>query len=224
MFFIIGWLFYNSKSFIPNGLASPFARNTFKPLFFTMAPRSRTTQQSSCVNLPTNIPREQDELAGVRSNSGSNKAFTSPEAPTPPFVSFFAKDLFTKFIKVFMETTQAQTQVLAESQERPLKAIKSEIYWDKSYMECYHFCQQYKDHFKTSGVTGINCTLFKTSFLRDSMSIRWAQYKRHYKSPNPITRSNFKAFFQKNPRSSQAFTDSIWSNFRRDSQYLLEEA
>ena len=91
-------------------------------------------------------------------------------------------------------------------------------------MECYHFCQQCKDNFETSVATEINCTLFAASFLHSSISIRWAQYKRRHKSATPITWSNFKAFFRKNLESSQAFIYNIWSKFRRDSQYLLEEA
>ena len=42
------------------------------------------------------------------SNDGSDKAFTPSEGPTPPLVPPPAKDLFTKFMKVFMETTYAQ--------------------------------------------------------------------------------------------------------------------
>ena len=69
----------------------------------------------------------------------------------------------------------------------------------------------------------MNCTLFAASFLGGSISLRWAQHKRCHKSATPITWPEFKAFFQKNLRSSQAFINSIWSKFRRDSQYQLEE-
>ena len=91
-------------------------------------------------------------------------------------------------------------------------------------MECYHFCQQCEDHFETSGATGMNRTPFAASFLRGSISLRWAQHKRRHESATPITWSEFKAFLRKDLGSSQAFIDSIWSKFRRDSQYQLEEA
>ena len=72
---------------------------------FAMALISHTTHWSTCINLPANIPGEQDKLAGARSDTGSNKASTLPEAPTPPLIPSPSKDLFTKFMKVFMETT-----------------------------------------------------------------------------------------------------------------------
>ena len=70
----------------------------------------------------------------------------------------------------------------------------------------------------------MNCIPFAASFFRGSISIRWAQHKRRHKNATPITWSNFKTFLQKDLGSLQAFIDSIWSKFRRDSQYQLEEA
>ena len=144
-----------------------------------MAPGS-CAQRSPRVNPPANPTGEQDELAGqgpIRGfNAGSDEAFTEAPTPlealTPPLVPPSTKDLFTKFMKVFMETTQAQAQVLAELQEQPLKAWTPETYWGKSHMECYHFCQQYEDHFETFGTTWMNCTPFAASFFRGSISIR----------------------------------------------------
>ena len=139
-----------------------------------MALGSCTTRRSPCVNPPVD-PTEQDELAsaqGGRSDAGSNKALTPPEAPTPPLVSPPAKDLFTKFMKVFMETTQAQAQALAEPRERSLKARTPETYLGKFHMECYHFCQKCEDHFEISGATGMNCTPFAALFFRGAINLR----------------------------------------------------
>ena len=97
-------------------------------------------------------------------------------------------------MKVFIESTQAQTQVLAEPWERFFKARTLETYWTKFSMECYYFCQQCKDNFKTLGATGINHTPFAASFLRGSISLRWAQQKHRHKNATPITWSEFKAF------------------------------
>ena len=71
-------------------------------------------RQSSCNNPPANLTGEQDELASLqgpvgRSDIGNNEAPTPPEAPTQPLVPL-TKDLFTKFMKAFMESTQAWDQ------------------------------------------------------------------------------------------------------------------
>ena len=189
-----------------------------------MAPGSRTTRRSPCVNPPVDST-EQDELAdaqGRRSNASSNEAPIPPKAPTPPLVLPPSEDLFTKFMKVFMETTQAQDQL--EPRGRLVKARTPETYSRKSHMDCYHFCQQCEDYFETSGATGMNRTPFAATFLRGAISLRWAQHKRRHERATPITWSEFKAFLQKDLGSSQAFIDSIWSKFRRDSQYQLKEA
>ena len=72
--------------------------------------------QSPYVNPPTNPTKKQDELTGAQglareSNARSNETLTKapifPEAPTLSFIPPLAKDLFTKFMKVFIEITQA---------------------------------------------------------------------------------------------------------------------
>ena len=70
----------------------------------------------------------------------------------------------------------------------------------------------------------MNRTPFAATFLRGAISLRWAQHKRRHERATPITWSEFKAFLRKDLGSSQAFIDSIWNKFRRDSQYQLEEA
>ena len=82
---------------------------------------------SARVNTLVNPVGELDELAGTQgpakgSNAGSNEALIPSKAPTLPLILLNSKDLFTKFMKVFMETTQTQTQALTEPQDRPLKA------------------------------------------------------------------------------------------------------
>ena len=91
-----------------NGSASPFGRIMFRHSIFAVAPRSCTTQRSFYANLPLIIPREQDELAGARSDAGSDETPTSPKASIPSLILPPAKALFTKFMKVFMEITQVQ--------------------------------------------------------------------------------------------------------------------
>ena len=213
VFSIIYWPLYNSKSSIANESASQFGKITFRPPSLIMALGSCITWRKPCVNTLTSIPREQDELVSARSDAGSDKTPTPSKASTPLLVPLLAKDLFTKFMKVFIEMTQAQV----EPRKHSLKAKTPETYWGKSHIKWYHFCQQCEDYFKTSSTNVMNHILFATSFLRGFISIRWAQYKRRHKNAPRIMWSEFKVFFQKDLESSQAFIDSIWSKFRRDS-------
>ena len=160
-----------------------------------MAPGSCACR-SPRVNTPIDPATELDELAGAqgptrRSNAGSNEApteaFTPPEASTPPFIPLISKDLFTKFMKMFIEITHAQAQALTEPQERPLKARTPETYSGKSHMDCYHFCQQCENYFEISGATGMNCIPFAATFLRNAISLRWAQHKCRHKRDTSIT-------------------------------------
>ena len=142
-----------------------------------MAPGSCTNRRSPGVNTSVNPARELDELAGTQgpareSNASSDEASTPPETSTPPFVPLISEDLFTKFMKVFMETTQAQAQALTEPRERLLKAKTPETYSGKSHMDCYYFCQQCEDYFETLDATGMNCTLFAATFLHGPISLR----------------------------------------------------
>ena len=45
------------------------------------------------------------------------------------------------------------------------------MYYDKSHMDCYHICQQFKDHFKIAGANGRNQTPFVAFFLRKNISV-----------------------------------------------------
>ena len=75
-----------------------------------MAPGS-CAWQNLCNNPLANLTGEQDELVGPQSqaerlDASSDKASTPPEALIPPFIPP-TKDFFTKFMKAFMELTQA---------------------------------------------------------------------------------------------------------------------
>ena len=142
-----------------------------------MALESHTTRRSPHVKTLANPARELNELAGAQgpgrgSNIRSNKAHIFPEAPIPLLISLPAKDLFIKFLKIFIETTQAWDQEQLEPQERPLKAKTPETYSRKSYIDCYHFCQQCEDYFETSSATGMNYISFAATFLCSTVSLR----------------------------------------------------
>ena len=62
-------------------------------------------------------------------------------------------------------------------------------------MECYYFCQQYEDYFKTFGPTEMNYTPFATSFFCSSISPRSAKHNHRHKNATLIPWLEFKAFF-----------------------------
>ena len=69
-----------------------------------------------------------------------------------------------------MESNQGPRQPLAE-REQFFKAKVSELYYNKLNMDCYHFCQQCKDHFETAGAIETNRTLFAAFFFYENISV-----------------------------------------------------
>ena len=128
------------------------------------------TQQSPSNNLLADLTEEQDELTGFQGPAGrldpdSNEALTPLKALTPLealILSFVPsiKDLFTKFIKTFMESTQAWDREQTEPRKQPLKARSPKTYLGKFHIDCYHFYQQSENHFKILSATKMNCTPF----------------------------------------------------------------
>ena len=131
-----------------------------------------------------------------------------------------SNQLFKQIMRAYLKSNQRSRQPPIEY-ERSLKAKVSEVYYSKLHMDCYHFCQQCKDHFENAGATETNRTCFAAFFFRGNISVRWMQYKScHWgKELNPITWTEFKAFLRKNLGESKSFVNNIWRKLKRDSQY-----
>ena len=174
-----------------------------------MTPRQRNPPRGSAApcSAPTRStgPSEQDELA---STAGSS--IPSAPAPAPRIAKYTEADL-QRILKVCLEAKGPQ--------EGPFP----DLYFGKSHMECYQFCQQCEDYFDTAGAKDNNRTLFAASFLRGRIGFRWHQHKRRIESHAPLSWVDFKAFLRKNLGDSRAFVDTIWSSVLRDSQYQQEE-
>ena len=127
-------------------------------------------------------------------------------------------------MRAYLESNQGRSWPLAEC-KLFFKAKVPDVYYKKSHMDCYHFCQQCKDHFMTAGAIGTNRTLFAAFFLCGNINMRWTKYKRYHQGEEltPITWTEFKAFLRKNLGVSKSFVNSIWKKLKRDSQYQLEE-
>ena len=168
---------------------------------------------------PAEDPAESASTAG--SEAATIPIHVGTPAPTPPSTD----ELFKQFVQAYLESVKNPGQNQAEPREKPLKARNPDLYFGKSHIDCYNFCQQCEDHFATARATGSNRVPFAATFLRGTISLRWTQYMRHYQGEGvaPITWVEFKAFLRKNLRESRSFVDSIWSKLKRDSQYQLEE-
>ena len=200
-----------------------------------MAPGSSRPCRSLCRNLPPLDPVE-DELArepgpvgGFHSGSTSPALFRNPTpgpelvpalnpAPVPASAPPSSDELFKQFMRAYLELNQGPRQPPAE-RGWSLKAKVLEVYYGKSHIDCYHFCQQCDDYFETIGATGTNRTPFVVFFFCGSISVCWTQYKRRYRGKEliPITWTVFKAFLRKNLGQSKSFVDSIWKKLKRDS-------
>ena len=152
-----------------------------------MAPKGSRPCHSPCRNSPPIDPVE-DEIARDPGpvgdpHSGSTSLVLSynptsgPElvpalipapVPTPTPAPVATNELFKKFMKAYLETNQGPRQ---PERKQTLKAKVLEVYYSKSHIDCYHFCQQCKDHFETVGATGFNWTLFVASFLCKNISV-----------------------------------------------------
>ena len=76
--------------------------------------------------------------------------------------------------KLFVQgQKQAQCQITPltlEPQETPPKAWFPDLYYSSSHMDCYQFCQQYKNYFKTAGAKKPYRIQFAALFLRWSVT------------------------------------------------------
>ena len=110
----------------------------------------------------------------------------STPAPSPASVLALAESMLAlkyskvdlmKILKIFLES-KSQEPKSKVSCKQPLKAKVSEVYFAKLHMDCYYFCQQYKDHFKTASATRSNRTLFAALFFCRKINFWWYQHQK----------------------------------------------
>lgn len=89
---------------------------------------------------------------------------SSIASPISPLV-YFEKN-FQHIIKAIIEakTLFAISEVFCK---KSLKARLPDLYKDKSYIECYSFCQWYKDYFVTARIQELSKILFAIIYIRD---------------------------------------------------------
>ena len=117
--------------------------------------------------------------AGKASTNGSGTSELTPavfHAPTPAFASApgppgrYTNEDLQKATKLALELfvkgqKYGQLQANFAIYEQPLKAWFFDLYYGNSHLDCYCFCQQCKDHFKTAGANGPNWVFFVALFV-----------------------------------------------------------
>ena len=91
-------------------------------------------------------------------------------APVPALAKYTNAD-FHQFMKVFMDA-QGRSKTHKGPQKSFLKARFPNLYYGKSHMDCYQFCQQCENHFETASTTGPNRVLFAALFLCRPINFR----------------------------------------------------
>ena len=145
------------------------------------------------------------------SESSPTPDFSHNDGPVnPPAEPPVAKYTEENLQRIFKTILKARALPSDGPREKPLKARSPDIYYGKSHMECYNFCQQYKDHFAIAEAKDPNCIPFTISFLRNRINFHWQQYKRKYETESTVfmTWEEFKTFLCQSLREFRAFVDS----------------
>ena len=141
--------------------------------------------QSPCQNLP---PTGKDEFAGAALTKGSGTSTPTSAvshtptlalalllalaiAPAPDAANSAAKYSAEDLQQIFKTVLEAKAPTPAFQPDGPweklFKAQVPDLYYRKTHMECYNFCQKCKDYFVTTGATGLNCVSFAAMCLKD---------------------------------------------------------
>ena len=160
LFILLSWPFYNFKSFIPNGSASPFGRRSisrFNQVIYQdssrgFCPCRSPRQKLSLLNpMEDEFAKDPGPVGGLHSGSTSSvpsrNSTSGPKlvlalipAPFPPPALSSSNELFKQFIRAYLESNQGPRQPPAE-REQSFKAKVLEVYYGKLHMDCSHFCQ-----------------------------------------------------------------------------------
>ena len=172
----------------------------------------------TCRSLRRNhLPGNKDEPAGGPSgalNKGSNTPTPSlpvfrAQTPAPPLVLSSIEELCQQLLKTYAATVKLLEQNHGSGLcKKPFKARFSDLYYGNLHMDCYRFCQQCEDHFKTAGASGPNCIPFTALFLYESVVQHRHQHKCCSKRVQIIW-TEFKDFFRKNLGDDWVFANSL---------------
>ena len=125
-------------------------------------------------------PKSGDELFDQPAGSSGAK----PLANTPAAVTSvpkYSEDDLQQILKAVLEAwapistlvpAPVPAFVVSKVPREKLKARFPDVYYEKSHMDYYNFCQQCEDYFATARAMGPTQILFAMSFLWDQISFR----------------------------------------------------
>ena len=109
-------------------------------------------------------------------------------------------------MKAYLEAqVQSRTEVDPEPCKQPLKTLFPGLYYGNSHMDCYQFCQDCEDHFKTAGAKWPNKIPFAGLFLCGLVTQQWFQHKQRHDKAVPMTWVEFKEFLLEESWEFQGF-------------------
>ena len=119
-------------------------------------------------------------------------------APAPTSMAPPNNDLFQEFMRTYIKRVQDQALVgeVRDKFDKVFKFQNPDLYYDYSYMECYYFCQQYKDNFEITGSQSHKRVFFAAGFLKDHILNWWQQHKTRIQCSQlaPFSWNKFKVF------------------------------
>ena len=117
------------------------------------------------------------ELGDKLSNQPVWSLGTKPLVVNTPIATIsvlkYSKDDLQRIIKAVLKAwapTLASTPIIAKVPWKKLKVCSPDVYYEKSHIDCYNFCQQCEDNFALVGATGLTRILFAMSFLWNRIS------------------------------------------------------
>ena len=140
--------------------------------------RSRPCRECPSVALLDSSPSLESEFFEQPAGYWRAKLLITVVSVTATDVSIYIKNDLQQIFKTILEAggpalAPALAPVPATSEEpwdKLLKARSPDVYYEKSHMDCYNFCQQWENYFVTVGAIGANRIFFATSFLKDRIS------------------------------------------------------
>ena len=128
-------------------------------------PSRRNAQQALAgSNQPEEVPVETTPTLSTASTPSQVLA-------SAPAHALYTKEDLQRITKLYMGSF-LQENCQEGPRQIQLKVQFPDLYYGKSHIECYYFCQECKDHFDTAGATGSNHTPFATFFLYGRISFR----------------------------------------------------